>query len=36
MNVLAMKVSSYQYIQRRELCTFEGSQREILTPTLCA
>lgn len=34
--VLVMKVSSYQYIQRRELWAFEGFQREILaTPTLC-
>lgn len=28
-----MKVSNYQYIQRRELCACEGFQREILTPT---
>lgn len=34
--VLVMKVSDYQCIQRRELCAFEGFQREILaTSTLC-
>lgn len=34
--LVAMKVSSCQSIQRRDLCPFEGFQREILAPTLSA